>query len=87
MTHPLKERRDADPGNAAPDPARRPGQPGATDGRAPNTTSLPAELRPPGYAEEHVPPRHPSRQPNADQGRSPPEPPPLSDGSTRAGRA
>ncbi|MFN3855230.1 MAG: hypothetical protein ACK4M0_12625 [Phreatobacter sp.] len=87
MTRSLQERDEADPGDAPADPARRPGQPGAGDGHGANSPARPAGPRPSGYAEQAVPPRHPSRQPQADAGKAPPEPPPLSDGSTRAGPA
>ncbi|WP_439572603.1 hypothetical protein [Phreatobacter sp.] len=92
MTDPLKERREADPGEAPADPARRPGQPGAEGETRPHAKPLPAELRPPGYAEQPVPPRHPAQEPKGDAGKSDagkarPEPPPLSDGSTKAGPA
>lgn len=83
MTRSLHERDEADPGDAPADPARRPGQPGAGDDRIPDTRSLPAKLRPPGYAEDHGPPRHPAQEPEADGGAAPSEPPPLSDGSIR----
>ena len=83
MGHPEKD----GPGDVPPDPARRPGQPGAERDQVDDTPESEAPVPPGAFDERQIPLDRVRRDaaPSGDPDEPAPDPAPLSDGSMKAG--